>query len=48
VYARFLQTEPEYVEDDSARNEAVQMQNRADEIFQRLRVSIDDHSRPGA
>jgi tetratricopeptide (TPR) repeat protein len=42
VYARFLKTEPEYVDDDSARSEAEQMQSRAEEIFQRLRISAND------
>jgi tetratricopeptide (TPR) repeat protein len=39
VYARFLRTEPEYADDDAAGAEAEQMQARAEEIFQRLRIS---------
>ncbi len=46
VYARFLKTEPEYVDDDAARHEAEQMAARADEIFQRLRISAGDRSGP--
>jgi tetratricopeptide (TPR) repeat protein len=46
VYARFLKNEPEYQDDESARGEADQMQARADEIFQRLRISAAE--RPGA
>ncbi len=46
VYARFLRTEPEYADDDAARDEAEQMQSRADEIFQRLRISAADRSGP--
>jgi tetratricopeptide (TPR) repeat protein len=48
VYARFLKTEPEYVDDESARSEAEQMHARAEEIFQRLRVSVGDRSGPTA
>lgn len=44
VYARFLRTEPEYVDDDTARSEAEQMARRADEIFDRLRGSASDRS----
>src|SRR5690606_23447575 len=46
VYARFLKTEPEYTDDATAQREAEQMQVRADEIFQRLRVSVADRSGP--
>jgi tetratricopeptide (TPR) repeat protein len=46
VYARFLKNEPEYQDDESARGEADQMQARADEIFQRLRISAAE--RPNA
>jgi tetratricopeptide (TPR) repeat protein len=46
VYARFLLAEPEFSDDDAARDEAREMQGRADEIFQRLRVSIADRSGP--
>jgi len=46
VYARFLRTEPEYAEDDAACTEAQQMQVRAEEIFQRLRISASDQSGP--
>jgi tetratricopeptide (TPR) repeat protein len=44
VYARFLQTEPEYADDDAAVVEATQMQTRADEIFERLRLSVGDRA----
>ncbi len=44
VYARFLQTEPEYTDDDAAQDEAKQMQGRAEEIFSRLRVSAAERS----
>lgn len=46
VYARFLKTEPEYQDDDAAGVEAEQMQSRAEEIFQRLRISAADRSGP--
>jgi tetratricopeptide (TPR) repeat protein len=44
VYARFLKTEPEFAQDDAASDEADGMQQRADEIFHRLRVSLVDRS----
>jgi len=46
VYARFLRNEPEFADDEVAVNEANQMQQRADEIFQRLRISAGDRSGP--
>ena len=46
VYSRFLTTEPEFSDDDAARAEADQMLARADEIFQRLRISVADRSGP--
>ncbi len=49
AYARFLRTEPEFSDDDDAEIEAQQMQQRADEILQRLRVSVTTPSAtPGA
>ena len=44
VYSRFLKTEPEFADDDAARAEADQMQARAEEIFQRLSISVADRS----
>ena len=44
--SRVLITEPEFADDDAARAEADQMQARADEIFQRLRISVADRSGP--
>lgn len=46
VYARFLQTEPEYTDDDVAQDEAEQMGQRAGEIFARLQHSTADLSGP--
>jgi tetratricopeptide (TPR) repeat protein len=40
AYARFLRTEPEFRDDEDAGIEAQKMQQRADEILQRLRVSV--------
>lgn len=40
VYASFLRSEPEYAEDPSALDEAAQMEQRAEEIFTRLRGSL--------
>ncbi|MBI4701040.1 MAG: tetratricopeptide repeat protein [Deltaproteobacteria bacterium] len=42
AYARFLQSEPEFTDDENARAEAWQMQARADEIFGRLNISAAD------
>lgn len=46
AYARFLNNEPEFSDDDSARVEATQMHGRATEIFNRLRISAADRSGP--
>ena len=46
VYARFLSTEPEYVDDETARHDAEAMSARADKIFERLRISAGDRSGP--
>ena len=46
AYARFLKHEPEYADDDLAATEAKQMQDRAQEIFNRLRFSAADRSGP--
>jgi tetratricopeptide (TPR) repeat protein len=44
AFARFLQTEPEFAEDEAARAEADHMARRAEEIFHRLRISLSDGS----
>lgn len=46
AYARFLRSEPEFAEDEGALQEAAQMEARAREIFERLRVSAADFSGP--
>jgi tetratricopeptide (TPR) repeat protein len=46
LYGRFLRTEPEFLDDDGAQDEATDMDSRADEIFKRLRVSATDRSGP--
>ncbi|MBW2529403.1 MAG: tetratricopeptide repeat protein [Deltaproteobacteria bacterium] len=46
AYARFLRSEPEFAEDEGAQQEAEQMEARAKEIFERLRVSAADFSGP--